>query len=380
MEEIRCAVIGIGTMGKRYASILNSHAVNGLILTAVCGRSEASRTWARDNLSGDVLICADEDELYAHQNAFDAVLVATPHKLHPAMTIRALSAGKHVMCDKPAGVTAADAAAMAECADHADKVYGLMCHQRTYAGHRKLKQLLDDGALGEITRVNLVNSRFFRTKFYHRSGSWRSSWSGEGGGALINQGYHLLDLWQWLFGLPDSLYADIPFGKYNDFRVDDEATLVMDYPGKMTGTFILSTGEGNRVERLEVAGTRGCVILDGKTLTFKRFNADTREYAETAQVTDRQGLLETEQRFVFTDEGDAYETMLHNFAAAVRGEAKLIAPGRDGVNTLMLINAAYLSAWEERKLSLPVDMNRYRTALRCREEDETGREKRFAYE
>ena len=370
MDEIRCAIIGIGTMGKRYASMLDAHAVDGLALTAVCGRSEASRIWAQDNLSGEVLFCGSEDELYAHQDAFDAVLVVTPHKQHPAMTIRALSAGKHVMCDKPAGVMAADAAAMAECAERAGKVYGLMCHQRTYAGHRKLKQLLDDGVLGEITRVNLVNSRFFRTKFYHRSGIWRSSWSGEGGGALINQGYHLLDLWQWLFGLPDALYADIPFGKYNDFRVDDEATLVMDYPGKMTGTFILSTGEGSRTERLEIVGTRGCAMLEGETLTLKRFSADTREYADTARVADRREMGETEERFCFNGDARAYETMLQNFADAVRGEAKLIAPGRDGVNTLMLINAAYLSAWEGRKLQLPVDMNQYRTALRIREANE----------
>ena len=370
MDEIRCAIIGIGTMGKRYASMLNTHAIDGLVLTAVCGRSEASRTWARENLSGNVLFCGSEDELYMHQDAFDAVLVVTPHKQHPAMTIRALLAGKHVMCDKPAGVTAADAAAMAECAEREGKVYGLMCHQRTYAGHRKLKQLLDDGELGEITRANLVNCRFFRTKFYHQSGSWRSSWSGEGGGALINQGYHLLDLWQWLFGLPDALYADIPFGKYNDFHVDDEATLVMDYPGKMTGTFILSTGEGNRTERLEIIGTKGCVMLEEETLTLKRFSVDTREYADTAQVTDRRELGETEERFCFDGDERAYETMLQNFAAAVRGKAKLIAPGRDGVNTLMLINAAYLSAWEGRKLQLPVDMNQYRTALQFREENE----------
>ena len=198
MDEIRCAIIGIGTMGKRYASLLNTHAVEGLRLTAVCGWSESSRTWALSNLGNNVLFCGTEDELYACQDAFDAVLVVTPHKLHPAMTIRALAAGKHVMCDKPAGVTATDAAAMAECAEQEGKVYGLMCHQRTYAKHRKLKQLLDEGEIGQITRVNLVNSRFFRTKFYHQSGSWRSSWSGEGGGALINQGYHLLDLWQWL--------------------------------------------------------------------------------------------------------------------------------------------------------------------------------------
>lgn len=367
MDDIRCAIIGIGAMGRRYASMLNDGGIDGLRLTAVCCRSEASKNWAREHLSREVLLCGSEDELYERRDDFDAVLVVTPHKLHPAMTMRALTAGKHVLCDKPAGVTAADAAAMAACARREGRVYALMCHQRAYEKHRKLKELLQGGEIGQITRVNLVNSRFFRTAFYHRSGGWRSSWGGEGGGALINQGYHLLDLWQWLFGLPDALYADIPFGKYNDFAVDDEATLVMDYPGKMTGTFILSTGEGSRTERLEIVGTRGCILLEGDALTLKRFSADTREYAATARVTDRRGLNETEERFSFGGEERAYETMLQNFAAAIRGETELIAPGGDGVDTLMLINAAYLSAWEGKRLRLPIDMEQYNIALRARE-------------
>ena len=96
---------------------------------------------------------------------------------------------------------------------------------------------------------------------------------------LINQGYHLVDLWQYLFGLPEALYADIPYGKYNDFAVDDEATLVMDYPGRMTGTFIMSTGEGVPTERLEIVRTRGSILMDGTTVTVTRFYTDIEEYA-----------------------------------------------------------------------------------------------------
>ena len=118
------------------------------------------------------------------------------------MTTRALEAGKHVMCDKPAGVTAADAKMMTQCATRSGRVYAMMCHQRTFPKHRKLKQLLDDNSIGQLSRISLINSGPFRTRHYHQSGSWRSSWSGEGGGALINQGYHLLDLWRWLFGMP----------------------------------------------------------------------------------------------------------------------------------------------------------------------------------
>ena len=370
IDKIRCAIIGTGTMGRRYAAMLDGGLIEDMCLSAVCCHSEGSKTWASENLHSSVMICSSEDELYAHQDAFDAVLVVTPHRLHPAMTIRALQRGKHVMCDKPAGITAADAATMQAQAQSSGLVYAQMCHQRTYARHKKVKELLDSGCLGQITRASLINTESFRTRFYHRSGSWRSSWTGEGGGLLINQGHHLLDFWLWLFGTPDTVYADIPFGKYNDFCVDDEATLVMDYPDRMTGTFILSTGEGSSTERLEIVGTKGRILLDGFTLTLTTFDRDSRDYARTAQVTSRQELRETVQRFVFSKDEHAYEIMLQNFAAAIRGRASLIAPGGDGLRTLELINAAYLSAWEERRVSLPISDEVYLRQLQAHEENE----------
>lgn len=365
---VRCAVIGIGAMGKKYASMIDSGKIDGLELAAVCCRSCENTAWAASSLSDSIKICRSEDILYENSSAFDAVLVVTPHKLHPSMTIRALQAGKHVMCDKPAGITTADAEAVNDAADRSGKIFAMMCHQRTYAQHRKIKQLLEEQAIGQITRVSLESSRYFRTKRYHHSADWRSSWSGEGGGALINQGYHLLDLWQHLFGLPKSLYANIPFGKYNDFDVDDEATLVMDYPGKMTGLFVLSTGEGHQIERLEIVGTAGQILLDGSDLSFTRFECDIRDYSSKTQVTSRQDLHEKVELYHFNDPEQAYEIMLKNFADAILNGEQLIAPGQDSASTLALVNAAYLSAWQGRIVSFPVDMEEYISTLHEKEE------------
>ena len=363
MKNIRCAVIGIGNMGSKYAVMLDRGEIEGLSLAAVCCRSDERAAWARANLSADVQICRSEDALYEAADTFDAVIIVTPHKQHPAMAIRAFAAGKHVMCDKPAGTTAADALSMNEAAARSGRVYAMMCHQRAYDKHVKIRDLLREGAIGRICRVSLENSRFFRTRFYHASGSWRSSWTGEGGGALINQGYHLLDFWLYLFGLPQSVYADIPFGKYNDFSVDDEATLVLDYPDKMTGTFILTTGEGVWAERMEIIGTGGRILLEDDRLTLTRFDQDLRDYARTAQVTARQELGETTEVFDFGSYDRAYHIMLQNFSDAIRSGAPLIAPGEDSANALSLINAAYLSAWEGRKVALPADQTEYQAAL-----------------
>ena len=370
MTTVRCAVIGIGSMGKNYAEMIGGGKIKELTLTAVVCRSDANADWARHNLPPTTAIYRSEDELYEHAATFDAVIIVTPHKSHPPIAIRALNAGKHVMCDKPAGVTVTDALSINDAASRTDKVYAMMCHQRTYAYYKKIKELLDKCSLGHISRVMLENSGFFRTEFYHKSGSWRSSWNGEGGGALINQGYHLLDMWQYLFGLPKSVYAHIPFGKYNGFAVDDEATVIFEYPEKVTGTFIISTGEGSSTERLEIVGTKGRILLDGNKLTVTQFERDTREYAKAAQVTSRQELKESQEQFVFEEEDRAYEIMLENFADAVLYGKELIARGEDSAKTLSLINAAYLSAWKGKKVSLPIDNEEYLTALREKERSE----------
>ena len=370
MKTVRCAVIGIGSMGKKYAQMIGDGKIEGLGLSAVCCRSRENADWAESNLPRTVKILRSEDELYENSQIFDAAIIVTPHKLHPPMAIRAFNAGKHVMCDKPAGTTVTDAKAINEAASRTDKVYAMMCHQRTYAQYIKIKELLDERSIGHITRIMLENSGFFRTRYYHKSGSWRSSWKGEGGGALINQGYHLLDMWQYLFGMPKSVYADIPFGKYNDFQVDDEATIIMEYPEKTTGTFIISTGEGSATERLEIVGTRGKILLDKNKLTVSRFDCDTREYAQKAQVTSTQELKESKEEFTFEEGDNAYEIMLKNFADAVLFGEKVIAPGRESADTLSLVNGAYLSAWTGKKVILPVDMNEYVSELQKREKAE----------
>ncbi len=372
--KIRCAIIGIGSMGKKYALMIDSGKINGLELVAVCCRSDDNINWANNNLNPSIKKYRNEDEMYNDANLFDAVLIVTPHKLHPAMTIRALKANKHVMCDKPAGITFAEALEINAVANKTSKLFAMMCHQRTYEYYIKIKELLNKKAIGKITRVSMENSNYFRTEYYHHSANWRSSWNGEGGGALINQGYHLLDMWQYLFGLPQEIYANIPFGKYNNFDVDDEATIIMNYPNKMTGSFIISTGEASLIERLEIIGTKGRISLNEKTLTVTYFSSDIIKYSKEATVTSRQELNTTFEQYKYNDPEKPYEIMLNNFANAIINEEKLIAPGIDSANTLAIVNAAYLSAWKGQKISLPLDIKQYLSCLHEKEKQELNKE------
>ena len=366
-NRVRCALTGLGAMGKKYALWLDQGEIEAMDLTAVLCHSDETASWAKEHLRAKVV--RSEEEMYENGDLFDAVIIATPHRLHPPIAIKAMQEGKHVMCDKPAGILMDDAARMDELAKEKYLVLGSMCHQRTYESHIRIKRLLDEKAIGDVTRVFMENTMFFRTRRYHESSSWRSSWSKEGGGALINQGYHLIDFWQDLFGLPESIYACIPFGKGNDFKVDDEVTMLMEYPGKMTGTLILSTIEGCGKNVLEIIGTKGRIILDDQ-LQVTTFNQDVKDYIQHANVASRQDLKETNVSYPVVEQTKPYHIMLENFRDAILHGIELIAPARDGVSALSMINAAYLSAWQEKKIKLPIDMEEYKFLLKQKEESE----------
>lgn len=380
MEEknckVRMALIGVGVMGRKYAEMICGGQVPGMCLTAVVCRNDEARGWAQ-KLPAGPQIYESAEALYEHADQYDAVLIVTPHKTHPELAKQAFALGKHVLCDKPAGICVSQANEMNQAALKAGKMYGMVFHQRLYPKYRKIRELLQRRELGDLSRIMLVNSRYFRTRAYHQSGSWRSSWNGEGGGALINQGQHILDIWQWLFGIPERLYADIPFGKYNDFRVDDEVTIQMHYKNLVTGVLVLTTGEAIWEERLEVIGSRGKVLLEDDTLHIWRYSDDSNRYLETARSNSREGLEVTEEVIEFEKQEEPYPELLKNFAEAVLtgNRDKLTAKGDEAAYPLMLTNAAYLSAWQERPVEFPMDNALYDTLLEyhcAREEESLG--------
>ncbi len=367
-EKIRVALVGIGVMGSKYAHMIVSGEVKNMILTGVVARKPEAKEWAAGLLSNEGVrpnIYSDVDEMFANAEDYDAVIIVTPHKTHADIAIRAFELGKHVLCDKPAGATIAQAESMTAASKQYDKVYGMIFHQHKYPKYMHIKQALEAGELGELKRMMVVNSRYFRTQHYHKSGSWRSSWNGEGGGVLINQGAHILDIWQWFFGLPKTIYADIPFGKYNTFLVDDEATVHMRYDNGATGVFMITTGEAVWQERLEIVGTKGKMLLEDDTLHIQKYSKDSQEYILTEDVNSRENLTITEEVIDFGKATEPYVEMLENFAKAViTGDSSmLIAPGENAINQLMITNAAYYSAWKGVPVELPLDAAAYEEAF-----------------
>ena len=374
-DKIRVALVGVGVMGSKYADMIVSGEVKKMMLTGVVARNPNAQEWAATLENAEGLhpnVYRDVDDMFAHADDFDAVIIVTPHKTHEEIAVRAFKLGKHVLCDKPAGATIRQAQNMTDVSKKYDKVYGMIFHQHRYPKYLYIKQALENGELGDLKRMLVVNSRYFRTAYYHQSGNWRSSWNGEGGGALINQGAHILDMWQWLFGMPQKLYAEIPFGKYNDFKVDDEATINMRYENGATGVFMLTTGEAVWQERLEIVGTKGRMLLEDDTLHIYRYSKDSTEYIAAEEVNSRENLTITEEVIEFDKVKEPYVEILENFTEAViAGDSSiLIAPGEEAINQLMLTNAAYYSAWKDMPVWLPLDAEEYEVAFRERCEGE----------
>ena len=363
-KVLKMALIGVGNMGKKYAEMITSGRVSGMKLTAIVIRRPELMKWgeALTNIDGKkVKIFCSADELFKAENSlFDAVIIATPHKTHKELAVKAFCLNKAVLCDKPVAADIGEAVAMEKAAKENGCIYGVVFHQRLYPKYIKIKELIDNGEIGDLKRISLINSRYLRTVHYHKSGAWRSSFLGEGGGALINQGQHILDMYQYLFGMPQRLYAAIPFGKYNDFDVDDEATLVMEYDNGVTGTFILSTGEACHEERLEVIGTKARILLIDDTLTITYHN-DVNDYIKNENVNSREHMSYSQKTIQYEKAEEPYTQLLERFVKAVleNNESHLVAKGSEGINSLMLCAGAYYSACNKAVVELPLGAGKY---------------------
>ena len=332
----------------------------------------------------NVSIYANTDEMFARDSEYDAVCIVTPHSTHAEIAIESFRRGKHVMCDKPAAVDVSEARQMLA-AKRPDTAYSMLYCTRENPAYAKAKELVESGFVGEVTRAIWVCSNWYRSPAYHRSSSWRSSWAGEKGGLLINQCQHFIDIWQWIFGMPNRINASVDFGKFNDFLVDDCVDMRLLYQGvtsphlrDLRGSILASSGEAPGVNRLEIWGHKGLLtVTDGKTITFDRNVPDSKTFAETNTETfGVPGRVREEIPVEKAD--DQYILLFKNFSDHIHFGTPLIADGEDGLKGLEIANAAYLSAWNDTTITLPVDEDAYVRFLNDRIEEEAQKKETLA--
>ncbi len=356
MEKVRYGIVGLGAMGTGHATYLSKGEDPNAVLAAVCDIDPKALEKAMTAFS--VPGFADYKEMFA-SGLIDAVLVATPHYSHPEISIDGFKAGLHVLCEKPAGVYTKQVREMNEAAAKTDKKFTCMFLMREYPAFAKIKDLLDSGELGNLKRASWTNTTWYRPQAYHDSSEWRGTWDGEGGGVLINQCPHNIDLWQWFFGMPDRIQAHMSFGKYYNIDVEDEVTAYLEYDNGFTGTFIVSTGEAPGTNRLEIVGDMGKLVLtDNEHLEFHRNRISEREHNRIN--TERMAMPECWTFDVpITAPNLGHKAITRNLSEAILFDKPLLVAGEEGMNSLQISNAMHLSAWTGEMVSLPVDEDRF---------------------
>ena len=354
---LKLGIIGVGNMGSGHATRIKEGACPNIVVTAVADRRASRRAWAQENVPGAQVFAEGSELIQA--GACDAVLIATPHYQHPTLAAEAFEAGLHVLCEKPAGVYTLQVRDMMAAADkHPDRVFAMMFNQRTNCVYRKMKEMIDGGEIGEIKRMNWIVTDWYRTQYYYDSGAWRATWKGEGGGVLLNQCPHQLDLLQWLCGLPAKVHAFAYEGKWHDVEVEDDVTAFLEFPNGATGVFITTTGDAPGTNRLEITGTLGKLVCENDVLTFQKLAVNEREWCVTCQEGFRKPDCET--IVVETDGANPQHVGVMNaFADAIENGGALVADGREGINGLMLSNAMHLSAWTGETVTLPIDEKKF---------------------
>jgi len=355
---MKVGIIGMGNIGRVHASNIQQGLIENCELVAVANQPLESL----DDFKKEGIACFGDGSELIESGLVDAVIVALPTALHAPVGIQALEAGLHLMMEKPLACHKAEGERILAARQRDDQIIALMMNQRTHPCYVKIKEWIDAGELGELQRVSWTMTNWFRPEIYYQSSPWRATWKGEGGGVLMNQCPHNIDVLQWLVGMPSSINAKCSFGKYHDIEVEDEVNAYFEFPNGATGQFTASTGESPGSNRLEIIGDLGTITTDGNQVKLIRNSQPASVFSRS---TDEMfGAPETtEERFLPVEEINQHAAILNNFVQAARGEAKLIAPAEAGLKSLELAGAMIYSTWINNTVELPLDSAVYETLL-----------------
>jgi predicted dehydrogenase len=380
VDKVRLGIVGLGAQGSAYARFITDGLVPNIEIGALCDVDPAKAEFASSTYP-DVRFFADYSEMLA-SGTVDAVVTCIPHYLHPEMAIQALASGIHTLVEKPAGVYTRQVRELNDfAASKPDLTFAIMFNQRNNPLYRRIKEIVDAGEIGSIRRTNWIITTWWRPQGYYDQSAWRATWGGEGGGVLVNQAPHQLDLLQWICGVPRSVYAKVAYGFRRDIAVEDEVTAVVDYGDGATGVFVTATHDLVGTDRFEILGDSGKIVVDGsRTATVTRLAKPEREISESLSADDvkqlftgRLKLDEYTSTEVIEFEsvwGGQHAGVLQNFAANILDGTPLIAPGSDGINGVRLANAIHLSSWTGREVPIDFDEEEYLEELNKRIRDE----------
>lgn len=359
MSNVRIGIIGMGNIGRFHAAYLLDGKVSRAELSAVCSTSPHK---LKEFEEKGVKVFGDGEELIK-SGEIDAVIIATPHYQHTSLGITAFEAGVHVMVEKPISAHKADAEKLiASAKAHPEVKFGAMFQLRSEPRYEKIRNLLENGELGEIVRMNWLVTDWFRSDAYYSSSAWRATWRGEGGGVLINQCLHQLDVLQWLLGMPSKVRGFCALGRHHNIETEDDVTVYLEWANGATGVFISSTGELPGTNRFEVAGTKGKLVLENDKLTFYKNEVPADEWNKASKI----GFAKPDVWTIDIPFGNAeapHAAFTQNFVDGILDGAELGCPGEDGLGSIELANVMLFSSLTGETIELPMDSAAYEAKL-----------------
>lgn len=352
---MKTAVLGMGNMGSQYAAMIAEGKIPGMELAAVTRVRPERMEILKAVLPEKLPVYPSAEELYKaideEKISVDAVVIVTPHGSHASLAVEAFQRGLHVLCDKPAGICSRQANEMEQAYEQAkeekpDLQFGFIFHQRTFPIYRRLRELVQQGGYGKVRRISWVITDWFRPNAYYTSASWRGTWQTEGGGLLLNQCPHNLDLLQWILGMPEQVRGFCHEGKYHPIEVEDDVTAYLEWANGATGVFISSTGETSGINRLEISMDDALLVCENGKIRIGELDRPREEYLEGNDLYGQpERIWKEEEPDV---EMHPYEKVLGDFAVG-----KMTAEGWEARNSLVLSNAMYLSSWEGKMVRIP---------------------------
>lgn len=353
MTNVRFAVVGTGNIGQQHINLLRSGKIEGATLTATVSRSGQS--------AGISVPHFTSLESLLDAQCCDAVLIATPTMDHVSATRLAAQRRLHVLLEKPIAMSVEQSQALI---DEMPKgiQFAVMLNQRFHPAYAAIKQLLDEGRIGTIQRYTWTMTAWYRPDVYYKVSRWRGTWPGEGGGLLINQCIHNLDIIQWLFGLPEKISANVAFGRYHDIDVEDEVTAMLGYESGRVGLLQASSGEAPGINRLEIIGDTGVISWNDTELTIQQADQSVSEHCATTREMFGMPSF-TCQTVDLADGVNQHAQVIQNFVDALTKGSSLLTPATEGLGSLQLANGMLLSQWDDKAVALPIDSKRYEQLL-----------------
>ena len=357
-KKIKLGIIGFGNMGTSHANNLKAGKCPDFELIAVADINPARLAWGKENMPAGIPYF-DDAVAMLDSGLVEACIIAVPHYDHPRYAMECMKRGIHVMVEKPAGVYTKQAREMnEEAARHPEVKFGMMFNQRTNHVYRKMRELVHSGKFGEIRRVNWLITSWYRPQAYYDSGSWRATWAGEGGGVLLNQCPHQLDLWQWICGMPVKVESHLHYGKWHDIEVEDDVTTYVEYANGATGVFITTTGDAYGTNRFEVQMDKAKLVVENDVLTVLEYDVAESEFTKTNTIPF--GRMDAHPVEIVTDgKNEQHVGVLNAWADAILRGGEMVAHGSEGINGLTLSNAMHLSSFLGKAVELPLDEDLY---------------------